>query len=232
MIRKLNNKGMSSIEILVSFIIVTAITISLFDVVLSYKTKQQVESYKSTITAYKNSVTKMIYDDIVKYKLANIAVLPSPEIYPVGATNDAILKLTYKVTLYFEKNLFNNSSCTSNYNAAGCYKTLKVVRNMNAEDETKANVDYIEYPEVANDEFKSPTPKYYLPDIGGNYNEEKENAYTKDIRFASVNFKEVMDNAVLDIAIYHHELSTYYHVQITAPINYYALTNDSFIVQG
>ena len=34
---KLNNKGMTSIEILICFIIVAAITVSLFDVVSTYK---------------------------------------------------------------------------------------------------------------------------------------------------------------------------------------------------
>ena len=42
--RRLKNKGMTSIELLVSFVIVAAIVVSLFNVVMNYKTKEQIQS--------------------------------------------------------------------------------------------------------------------------------------------------------------------------------------------
>jgi len=196
--RRLNHRGITSIELLISFVIVTAITISLFDVVTSYKTKQQIESYKSTIMTYKSSITKVIYDDILKYQLATISN---------GAEEKYEDRTVYKVTLYFEKNLLNKSSCASNYQASGCYKTLKVVKYRESTDVVGEKVDAIIYPEVAGTTLRERF--FSLPDIGGAYDADSEHML-KDIRFSSVSFRSIIDNAVLDIAIFHHELSTYW----------------------
>ncbi len=212
----LNNKGMTSIEVLISFIIVSSITITLFDLVTSYKTKQQVESYKSKINEYKSSITKVINDDIVKYGLAGISSM--------NQTNDTE-KSTYKITLYFEKNTINkNNNCSSNYAANGCHKTLQVVKYSDSSTTINSKVDYIIYPEVAAGSLRNIT--YYLPDIGGAADADSGNI-VKDIRFSSVSFRNVIDNAVLDVGIFHHELSTYYHIHIVAPVNYYRLNDDS-----
>lgn len=214
--KKLNNKGMTSIEILISFIIVTAITISLFDTVTSYKTKQQIESYKNIITEYKNSLTKIINDDIIKYKLAMVS-----EPKQVVDTD----KITHKMTLYFEKNLLNKTTCSTNYHATGCYKTIEVVKYINLPSDVSDNerVDYIYYPEVVNGTMRDQT--YTLPDIGSGYEEgkkvESDEFMVKDIRYSSIYLKNHNDNLIIDIAIYHHELSDYYHIYIAAPLAYY-----------
>ncbi len=211
MIKKLNNKGLTSIEVLISFIIVTAITISLFDTVTSYKTKQQIESYKSTITGYKNSITKLIYDDIIKYKLAAVSKSTS--------TTDSE-KTTYKMTLYFEKNTLDGSSCTANYNRSGCYRNLMAVKYFKSSGTLNSKVDHIIYQQSGS----LTKTTYPLPDIGSGFDEDSEQE-VKDIRFSSVSFGSIIDNAVIDISIFHHELSTYYHIRIVAPTNYYSLTS-------
>lgn len=207
---KLNNKGMTSIEILICFIIVAAITVSLFDVVSTYKTKQQIESYKNIVTEYKNSVTKMINDDTIKYKLSSIST-------PTQDSDSE--KITYRVTLYFEKNLLNGSSCTGNYGMNGCSKVLEVIKYRESSDTLNSKVDAIIYPEVVNGSMRNAT--YALPDVGGGFDEESDKII-KDIRFSDVSFQNLVDNAMLDIAIFHHELSTYYHIRVIAPLNYYA----------
>lgn len=213
MIKKLNNKGMTSIEVLISFIIVTAITISLFDTVTSYKTKQQIESYKSVITEYKNSITKLINDDIIKYKLAAVS--------KQNQITDSE-KIIYRITLYFEKNTINKSSCSADYSAKGCYKTLQAIKYKESERELNKKVDAIIYPEVKGSDLRNIT--YPLPDIGASMDQDSD-TYLKDIRFSSVSFINIIDNIVLDIGIFHHELSTFYHIRIVAPTNYYKLTN-------
>ncbi len=214
--KKLNNKGMTSIEVLISFLIVTAIAISLFDTVTSYKTKQQIESYKNTVIEYKNSLTKLINDDIIKYKLATVSV-------PLQVADTD--KITYKMTLYFEKNLLNKTACSTNYQALGCHKTIEVVKYIKlppnvAEGE---RVDYIIYPEVVGTTIRKQTLK--LPDIGSGYEEEEE-FMVKDIRYSSISLKNHSDNLVIDIGIYHHELSDYYHIYIASPLAYYNNTED------
>lgn len=62
----LNNKGMTLIEIIVCFVIVVVIVLSMIKVVNNYKDKQDVESYKNSVITYKNTITKVIWDDIIK----------------------------------------------------------------------------------------------------------------------------------------------------------------------
>lgn len=57
---------MTLIEIIVCFIIVVVMVLSMFKTVNNYKDKQDIESYKSSITTYKNTITKVIWDDILK----------------------------------------------------------------------------------------------------------------------------------------------------------------------
>lgn len=64
---RLNNKGMTLIEIIVCFVIVVVIVLSILKIINNYKDKQDIESYKSSIITYKNTVTKAIWDDIIKH---------------------------------------------------------------------------------------------------------------------------------------------------------------------
>ena len=58
MIRKLNNKGMTAIEILITFAIVVVIVVSMYDGIMDLKNKETVASYKLSLTTYKNLLTK------------------------------------------------------------------------------------------------------------------------------------------------------------------------------
>ena len=60
--KKLNNKGMTSVEVLMSFVVVVMITVSMYTVVSSYQNKQQIESFKEKVMTYKNLLTKEIND--------------------------------------------------------------------------------------------------------------------------------------------------------------------------
>lgn len=63
--KKLNNKGLTIIEVLVCFSIVSVIVIGMLKTVTNYKDKQDVESYKSDILTYKNMVTEEIMSDVI-----------------------------------------------------------------------------------------------------------------------------------------------------------------------
>lgn len=63
---KVNQRGITSIEILICFSIATVIVISMFKAIDAYKDRQDLESYKSTITTYKNTLTKAIEDKIIE----------------------------------------------------------------------------------------------------------------------------------------------------------------------
>ena len=72
--KKLNNKGMTSVEVLMSFVVVVMITVSMYTVVSSYQNKQQIESFKEKVMTYKNLLTKEINDDLIKKGLIAVKV--------------------------------------------------------------------------------------------------------------------------------------------------------------
>ena len=46
MMKKLNNKGMTAVEVLVCFVLVVIISTSVYTTVSAYQNKQQIESFK------------------------------------------------------------------------------------------------------------------------------------------------------------------------------------------
>ncbi len=62
--RKLNNKGFTVIELILSFIFVMILALSMFGLLTSYKNKSQIESIKADIVTYKNDITANIQKDI------------------------------------------------------------------------------------------------------------------------------------------------------------------------
>lgn len=73
--KKINNKGVTTVELLVSFIIVIAIVVGLFDVMMNYKNKQQIESIKNSVITYSNSLQKTIQDDMIKGHVISVSNL-------------------------------------------------------------------------------------------------------------------------------------------------------------
>ena len=64
--KKLNNKGITTIEVIICFILVVTITTSMFATVSSFNQKRIIEQYKEEIYTYKNLLTKEIQDDFIK----------------------------------------------------------------------------------------------------------------------------------------------------------------------
>ena len=69
--KKLNKNGMTAIEVLICFSIVSIISVSMLKLVTSFKDKQEIESFKTSILTYKNTVTKAITSDIIAGKGVN-----------------------------------------------------------------------------------------------------------------------------------------------------------------
>ncbi len=61
----MNEKGFSIIELLICFVLVSIISVSMFQVVLEYQDRQQVEQTKAKILTYKNTLTKKIMDKVI-----------------------------------------------------------------------------------------------------------------------------------------------------------------------
>ena len=73
--KKLNNKGMTIIEVLVCFVLVAIISTSMYNSISNFNDRRNLESMKEKILNVKNLYTKQIEDDIVKKGLVFISDL-------------------------------------------------------------------------------------------------------------------------------------------------------------
>ncbi len=70
--KRLNNRGITTIEILICFVLLAVISTSLYNTVSIYRNKQILEGEREKIYTYKNLLTKEIQDDIIKKNLKSV----------------------------------------------------------------------------------------------------------------------------------------------------------------
>lgn len=70
--KKLNNKGISIVEVLVTFSIIMVIVISMLSIVMNYRSKVNITYEKLELDTFKNTLTKDIQDDILEYGIKEI----------------------------------------------------------------------------------------------------------------------------------------------------------------
>lgn len=206
MIRRLNNKGMTAVEILVTFLIVAVIVVSLYDGIIALKDKETVSSYKLSLVTYRDLLTKDIQDDLIKIGLtgAEFSSLKNNSGYRVTMTLRDGTKRILEVTQQF-----------------GCNAADTV-----EEDEvcTKAGIE-----RDASDKFsisygpEGDVVEYLLPDLG---NEELPNLHSNGthtisaLRINEVDISTANRVFSLRVTLYHPDLGTKYSIDIVSPINY------------
>ena len=76
--KRLNNKGMTTVEVIICFVLVVLITVSMYTTISSYSTKLRTEENKAAILNYKEVLTKDIQDDFRNIsKFYRIIISPS-----------------------------------------------------------------------------------------------------------------------------------------------------------
>lgn len=63
--KRINNKGLTAIEVLISFTIAAIIIVGMMKILNNFETKEEFTSAKSTVSTYKNTVLKTIMNDII-----------------------------------------------------------------------------------------------------------------------------------------------------------------------
>ncbi len=198
----MNKKGITTIELLICFVIVIVITMSMFSVVSSYNERRITESYKAEIITYKNTLTKDIQDDLIKIGItgatyertmtkADDADLPVKAVYTVNMD----LRDGTKRQLVIEQTLSKSS-----YHPAG---------NPDVNDNFM-----IKYGDP------NALTEYPLPNLGS-YEDEETHKTILDFSINNV-LINIYDEKVLSIYIgfYHPELGTRYCIEITALIDF------------
>lgn len=223
---KLNNKGMTTVEIVVCFVLVATISMSMYSLVSSFNDKREEESYRAKMLIYKATLTKKIQEDFIKKGL----------IYAkIEKTN-------------LENNVENTAvDCTfKDGSTTRLEVSVKYTKHELHPEGAEGN------PELDSDFFEikygppSEMEVYELPDLGevkGCYNEttskfepksRNNNCYageytSKDLKIHNVSFSISNETNTNDetshilniyIGFYHPELGNRYAINIVAPINY------------
>lgn len=204
-LRKMNNKGMTAVEVLVCFVLVVVITTSLFTTVSTYKNKQQIESFKQDIFTYKNLLTKDINDDLIKGGLVDAKIVENFEDEYVAR---------YAVDMYLKDGRVKTLKVESR--KAYDYLWDESLESQLPKDKDQDDYFMISYGErILDDETET---KFPIPDLGESLNPNGK--IIKDLRINDVSM-EIVDNVlVVYIGFYHPELGTRYSINIMCPINY------------
>lgn len=101
----LNNKGITTVEVLICFVLVAIIASSLYSTVSMFNEKRIEESNKSKILLYSNMLTRKIQNDFIKYGLNYVEVdeQVESETREDGITGSARKIYTVKCTLNNEE---------------------------------------------------------------------------------------------------------------------------------
>ena len=62
----MNEKGFTIVEVVISFVLLAAILAALFGFVITYRDNIRNEEIRTQLLDYKNTITKIIYDEIVR----------------------------------------------------------------------------------------------------------------------------------------------------------------------
>ncbi len=216
--RKLNNRGITTIEVLICFVLVIVITVSIYATVSSLNEKKIIEGYKEKIYNYKNLLTKDIQDDFIKIGLTHVRYETTFDGDKTIHTLYCNLKDGSERRLIIEQQL-----AASSYHIGGSL--------------TSDDYFMIKYGTPPNDIIDRD-----LPDVGHSgydpirkevcdVDSTERDADCRLIKDLSINnvLINITDDNVLSIYIgfYHPEFTTRYSINIVAPIDYVSSGYDS-----
>lgn len=237
---KLNNKGMTIIEVLVCFVIVSVVMMSLFSTISAFNEKRIEESYRAKMYSFKNEWTSKIQEDFIKKGLSFAKVSTLYDVNGITHIVDCTLKTGEKRQL----KVYQRFTLTSK----------KLDGKTNASDRF-----YLEYGDPDEGLFHEE-----LPDLGktkwvckkddaGNYNglgcsigssREKlcttdagtqEQCYSYDFQINNVEItitNEQNQNSTdhvlhIYIGFYHPNFGTKYGIDVICPIDYQGTNADT-----
>lgn len=193
--KRLNNKGITTIEVIISFVIVVIITASLYTTVSNYNQKRLIESYKSKIYTYKNTLTKEIQDDFIKIGLTHASYEKKHVGYNITHTVECDLRDGTKRKLEVIQR-YTDSTYHTGEDSVDDFFMIKYG------DEEAG--DFMEYP---------------LPNVGESLSEHGRVVYDLSINNVLINIED--DNILsIYIGFYHPELMTRYGINIVCPIDF------------
>jgi len=194
---KLNKKGMSSIEILLAFVLASIIMVTLFNVVFVYKAKQQTESVKNELEVYMNTLTKTIQNDMLEKGIESVNIYPVTK--PDGRNHENAESHKIEIT----------------YKRPSETKVLEIIKVPNL------NVDSIKAPNLPPDAIDEEFIiiydgiEYPIPAVG-KYDYRGKQTY--DLKINEIRVSDSNEMFELYIGFIHPDLGTDYSIKIVNPI--------------
>lgn len=206
MIRKLNNKGMTVVEVLVTFLLVAVIIVSLYNGIVALKDKETIASYKLSLVTYRDLLTKDIQDDLIKIGLASAQTSPLSDGtgYRVEMTLRDGSKRVLEVKQQFGCNAIDLSEEDELCVKAGIAKDASDNFSISYGPEG----DVVEYP---------------LPNLGREQIDNLHSDGTHTILSLRINEVDISTaNRVFSVRIIlsHPDLGSKYSIDIVSPLNY------------
>ena len=211
--KKLNNKGITTIEVLLTFVLVAVISISLFSVISSYNDMRIEKINIAKVTAYKNALTKTIQDDLIMLNLKDVS-------YSASSTEDG--KTTYIVDFLLEADVKRRLIIEKRL---AFYRQPRSPEEEAAVSETRKNTDDYFMITYGNPDSADDMEEYPIPNLGS----REENGFKVmdlSINNVIINIDSNGETKIFDLYIgfYHPELSTRYGISIVCPANYNTFT--------
>ena len=94
----MNKKGFTVIELILSFAFVSILTVTMFQLVLNYKEKEQIAQDITELTSFKNNITMMIEKDL------QVNILKTIDYCREGGVQGEGAIINRCITLYFQNN--------------------------------------------------------------------------------------------------------------------------------
>ena len=195
--RKLNNKGMTIVEILVTFAIVATIVVSMYISINNMKNRKKIADYKNSITTYRDILIKKIEEDLIMKHVQTVTYKEEENKYT--------LRFTFTNRNYSDLIINKNSPELPN-NPEFCNPTSA---------DPSINYDTIIY---AKEEYK-------LPNLGSDYIRVEGVGCVRlnNLRITNVEYTNPKDNnniMKLKITLFHPDLGDKYSINIVMPIAY------------
>ena len=94
----LNKKGITSVELLVCFIIVSTIVVSMYNLILNYRNREQIEEVNNEVVSFSNNLQGVIQSDFVMGHLVSVSNV-SEDGYSATFTFDTPNSYTTTITI-------------------------------------------------------------------------------------------------------------------------------------
>ena len=234
MLKRLNNKGMSIIEILLCFILVTIITGSIYSTVNAFSNKKVEEQAKEKIYTYKNLLTRDIETDIITNGLIKVDIIGDHQAIDESLEGCASANSYNAYTNQCSTTAYqdNDKLSFSPHNATRYYIELtfrtgrkKAIQIITQNDNQYAKVSdkfYVAYgvPDAPEDDPEL-ILQYPIPNTGYTLKELEDGTTLTNYNLTISNVNTMVKNNIfyLEIRFEHNLLDQRYGLRITAPIN-------------